>query len=135
MLHCLIGYLAFSISECPEGDMSTIFATIIFNVSMCVITTVCVNNYVCLCVRVCVPVSVYVCMYMYVCVYVCARGRHSNTSLACRVMWPMAIPDRVMEIRQDQGSLTLIWLANNEDTSCIHIIHCRRQCLHPEQVL
>ena len=64
MLHCLIGYSAFSISECSEGDMSTICN---HNVGMCVITTVCVHN----CVRLCVCLFVSVCMYVCMCMCVC----------------------------------------------------------------
>ena len=70
MLHCLIGYSEFSISECPEGDMSTIFATI-----MWVCMSLQLYVFIIVCVHVCVPVYVcmyvYVRMYVYVCVYVC----------------------------------------------------------------
>ena len=59
MLHCLIGYSAFSISECPEGDMSTIFATIMWvcvSLQLYVLIIVCVCVFVCLCLCVCMCV-------------------------------------------------------------------------------
>ena len=61
MLHCLIGYSAFSISECPEGDMSTIFATIMW---VCVSLQLYVFIIVCVCVFVCLCVCMYVCVYV-----------------------------------------------------------------------
>ena len=68
MLHYLIAYSAFSISECPEGDMSTISATIMW-VCVSLQLYVCVHNCVCLCV--CLSVCMYVCMYVCMCVCVC----------------------------------------------------------------
>ena len=117
------------------------------NVGMCVIITVCVHNCVCLCVCVCVPVSVYVCVCVCicmcvcicVCVYVCARDRHSNTSLACRVMWPMAaleschwphhpVPDYMMEIRRDQG-VPHFDLASQQRGYIMHTHHALREAV------
>ena len=34
------------------------------------------------------------------------------------------VPDHMVETRQGQGSFALVLLANNEDTSCIHIMQC-----------
>ena len=57
----------FSIFECPEGDMSTIFATIMW-VCMSLQLYVFMIVYVCLFVCVCVYVCMCVCMYVCMCV-------------------------------------------------------------------
>ena len=64
--------------------------------------------------------SHYAATWVYVCV--CLYYDLANGSIP--------LPDRVVETRWGQGSLVLVLQANNGDSSCIHIIHCMRRCLH-----
>ena len=58
---------------------------------------------------------------LYVCIICLSHDVANGSTSVC---------DQVAETRWDQVSFMLVFLTNNVDTSCVHIMQCKRLCLY-----